>query len=86
MAEAATQGASEVARPVIASALTTLLAFAPIMAMAGRKTIVQAAEIVPVGAVDPECVVTPGIFVNTIVEVPDPQHESLLVAEERTYP
>jgi 3-oxoadipate CoA-transferase alpha subunit len=60
--------------------------FAPIMAMAGRKTIVQAAEIVPVGAVDPECVVTPGIFVNTIVEVPDPQHESLLVAEERTYP
>ena len=60
--------------------------FAPIMAMAGRKTIVQAREIVPVGTIDPECVVTPSIFVNGIVEVPDPLHESLLVAEERTYP
>lgn len=60
--------------------------FAPIMAMAGRHTIVQAGEIMPVGAIDPECVVTPGIFVNAIVQVSDPQHESLLVAEGRTYP
>ncbi|MEE4217594.1 MAG: 3-oxoacid CoA-transferase subunit A [Xanthomonadales bacterium] len=60
--------------------------FAPIMAMAGRRTIVQARAIVPVGAIDPECVVTPGIFVNSIVEVSDPLHESLLVAEGRTYP
>ena len=60
--------------------------FAPIMAMAGHHTIVQAGEIVPLGAIDPECVVTPGIFVNAIVEVSDPQHESLLVAAGRTYP
>ena len=60
--------------------------FAPIMAMAGNRTIAQTREIVPVGTIDPECVVTPGIFVNGIVEVPDPLHESLLVAEERTYP
>lgn len=60
--------------------------FAPIMAMAGRETIVQTGAIVPVGAIDPECVVTPGIFVSGIVEVPDPLHESLLVAEGRTYP
>ncbi len=60
--------------------------FAPIMAMAGRKTIVQTREIVPVGTIDPESVVTPSIFVNGIVEVPDPLHESLLVAEGRTYP
>lgn len=60
--------------------------FAPIMAMAARRTIVQAREIVPVGTIDPECVVTPGIFVQGIVEVPEPQHESLLVAEGRTYP
>lgn len=60
--------------------------FAPIMAMAGGKTIVQTGAIVPVGTIDPECVVTPGIFVNGIVEVVDPQHESLLVAEGRTYP
>ena len=60
--------------------------FAPIMAMAGRKTIVQTQAIVPVGVIDPECVVTPGIFVQGIVEVPDPQHESLLVAEGSCYP
>lgn len=60
--------------------------FAPIMAMAGRKTIAQTRAIVPVGAIDPECVVTPGIFVNGIVEVADPLHESQLVAEERSYP
>mgnify|MGYP000101985386 CR=1 FL=1 len=44
--------------------------FAPIMAMAGHTTLVQAEAIVAVGAIDPECVVTPGIFVNAIVEVP----------------
>ena len=60
--------------------------FAPIMAMAGRKTIAQTQAIVPVGAIDPECVVTPGIFVQGIVEVPQPQHESLLVAAGRSYP
>ena len=60
--------------------------FAPIMAMAGRTTIVQTAQVVPVGTIDPECVVTPGIFVDGIVEVTEPQHESLLVAEGRTYP
>jgi 3-oxoadipate CoA-transferase alpha subunit len=47
---------------------------------------VQAREIVPVGAIDPECVVTPGIFVQGIVQVSDPLHESLLVAEGRSYP
>ena len=60
--------------------------FAPIMAMAGRKTIAQTQAIVPVGAIDPECVVTPGIFVQGIVEVQQPQHESLLVAAGRSYP
>ena len=60
--------------------------FAPIMAMAARTTIVQAGAVVPVSAIDPECVVTPGIFVNTVVEITEPQHESLLVAEGRAYP
>ena len=60
--------------------------FAPIMAMAGKRTIVQTKEVVPVGTIDPECVVTPGIFVQGIVEVPEPQHESLLVAEGSSYP
>jgi 3-oxoacid CoA-transferase A subunit len=39
----------------------------PIMAMAGRITIAEVDEIVGIGELDPEQVVTPGIFVNYIV-------------------
>src|SRR5271166_1880453 len=42
--------------------------FNPIMAMAARVTIVEADEIVPVGAIEPENVITPGIFVHRIVQ------------------
>jgi 3-oxoacid CoA-transferase A subunit len=41
--------------------------FNPLMAMAARLTIAEVDEIVPVGALDPECIVTPHIFVNKIV-------------------
>ncbi|WP_225008866.1 3-oxoacid CoA-transferase subunit A [Novosphingobium percolationis] len=41
--------------------------FGPIMAMAARTTIVQVAEVVDLGALDPEVIVTPGIFVNRVV-------------------
>jgi 3-oxoadipate CoA-transferase alpha subunit len=41
--------------------------FGPIMAMAAKTTIAQVSEIVDLGDLDPECVVTPGIFVNRIV-------------------
>lgn len=44
--------------------------FAPIMATAARCAVVQANEIVELGAIDPETVVTPGIFVQRIVHVP----------------
>jgi 3-oxoadipate CoA-transferase alpha subunit len=60
--------------------------FAPPMAMAGNVTIVQTAEIVAAGELDPEVIVTPGIFVNRVVEVPSPAHESALVAAGVTYP
>jgi len=40
----------------------------PIMAMAGRITIVEAEEIVEIGELDPESIVTPGVFVNYIVK------------------
>ncbi|MEJ1922852.1 3-oxoacid CoA-transferase subunit A [Microbacterium sp. KHB019] len=43
--------------------------FGPIMATAAATTIVQVDEIVPLGAIDPEVVVTPGIFVNRVVAV-----------------
>lgn len=43
--------------------------FGPIMAMAARTTIAQVSEILPLGALDPEAVVTPGIFVQRVVAV-----------------
>lgn len=43
--------------------------FGPIMAMAGKKTIVQVDEIEPLGNLDPETVVTPGIFVDRIIAI-----------------
>ena len=44
--------------------------FNPLMATAGRVTICEVEEIVGVGAINPEIVVTPGIFVDRVVEVP----------------
>ena len=44
--------------------------FGPIMASAAAVTIAQVQEIVALGALDPEDVVTPGIFVSRVVEVP----------------
>ena len=43
--------------------------FGPIMAAAAKHTVVQVSEIVPTGGLDPENVVTPGIYVNSIVKV-----------------
>lgn len=60
--------------------------FSPLMATAGRVTIVQAGRIAALGGIDPEHVVTPGIFVDRVVEVPEPLQESALVAEGATYP
>lgn len=41
--------------------------FNPLVAMAGRITIAEADEIVPLGELDPECIVTPGIFVDMVI-------------------
>ncbi|GGF05105.1 3-oxoacid CoA-transferase subunit A [Mycetocola zhadangensis] len=43
--------------------------FGPIMAAAAATTVVQVDEIVELGAIDPESVVTPGIYVNHVVAV-----------------
>lgn len=43
--------------------------FGPVMATAARTTIAQVSSVVAPGELDPEAVVTPGIFVNRIVEV-----------------
>ena len=56
--------------------------FNPIMAMAATCTVAQVDEIVPLGALDPEHIVTPGIFVQRVVSrsapapaVPAPSQE-----------
>lgn len=43
--------------------------FGPIMAAAATTTIVQVDEVVETGALDPETIVTPGIFVDRVVPV-----------------
>nr|WP_315182310.1 3-oxoacid CoA-transferase subunit A [uncultured Albidiferax sp.] len=43
--------------------------FGPVMAMAARRTIATVHDIVELGALDPETIVTPGIFVNKIVQI-----------------
>ncbi|WP_157015651.1 3-oxoacid CoA-transferase subunit A [Mesorhizobium xinjiangense] len=55
--------------------------FSPLMAMAAKTTIVQASRVVEPGGIDPEHVVTPGIFVDRIVEVANPQQEEALLRE-----
>ena len=42
--------------------------FGPIMAMAAKCAIVQVADIVPLGELDPEAIVTPGIFIQRVVQ------------------
>jgi len=45
--------------------------FGPIMASAAKCTVAEVREVVPLGALDPEVVVTPGIFVQRVVPVRD---------------
>jgi 3-oxoacid CoA-transferase len=42
--------------------------FAPMMAMAARTTIAEVEELVPAGALDPDAIVTPGIFVQRLFQ------------------
>ena len=60
--------------------------FSPMMCMAAMTTIVQTKNLVAAGEIDPEHVITPGIFVNRVVEVPSPVHEDTLIAQGRSYP
>lgn len=60
--------------------------FNPIMAMAAIITVAQTTSMVEAGEINPEHVVTPGIFVDRVVEVSNPVYESILVSEGRVYP
>ncbi len=60
--------------------------FNPLMCMAAAQTIVQVSKIVDAGGIDPEHVVTPGIFVQAVVEVPNPAQEEDLNRANARYP
>lgn len=53
--------------------------FNPLMCMAAARTIAQVSRVVELGDIDPEHVVTPGIFVDAVVEVADPRQEEELI-------
>jgi 3-oxoadipate CoA-transferase alpha subunit len=56
--------------------------FSPLMATAAKVTIVQARKVVEPGEIDPEQVITPGIFVDRVVEVADARQEEALLRAE----
>ena len=60
--------------------------FNPLMAMAAANTVAQVSRIVPAGEIDPEAVITPGIFVQSVVQVANPAQEEVLNREEAVYP
>jgi 3-oxoadipate CoA-transferase alpha subunit len=59
--------------------------FNPLMCSASAVTIVQVSELVAPGAIDPEHVITPGIFVQSVVHVPNPQQEETLNRANAVY-
>ncbi|HNQ59366.1 MAG TPA: 3-oxoacid CoA-transferase subunit A [Bacteroidales bacterium] len=60
--------------------------FGPIMCMAAKTSIVQTSSLVEPGEIDPENVVTPGIFVKRVVKISNPLSENQLLRENRRYP
>ena len=50
--------------------------FAPVMAMAADRTIASVHEVVDLGSIDPEVIVTPSIFVNAVVKIDRPATET----------
>jgi 3-oxoadipate CoA-transferase alpha subunit len=60
--------------------------FSPLMAAAAEFTVVQASRVVEPGEIDAEHVITPGLFVDAIVEVANPQQEEALIRAGVAYP
>jgi len=60
--------------------------FGPLMCMASSTAIVQVSKLVEPGGIAPESVITPGIFVQKVVEVPNPAQEEDLNRAGARYP
>ena len=56
--------------------------FAPAMCMAAKITIVQVRKITPLGSINPEHVTTPSLFVDRIVQIPNPISEASVLLNE----
>ena len=54
--------------------------FGPVMATAASVTIAQVRRIAVLGSLDPETIVTPGIFVTLVVHIPHPENETRALA------
>ncbi|MBV2184409.1 MAG: 3-oxoacid CoA-transferase subunit A [Rhizobium sp.] len=59
--------------------------FNPLMCMAAARTIAQVSRLVPAGGIDPEHVITPGIFVNSVVEIANATQEEDLIRAGAAY-
>lgn len=59
--------------------------FSPLMAAAAKLTIVQARRLVEPGEIDPEQVITPGLFVTRIVEVAGARQEEAMIRAGMAY-
>ncbi|MBD9371046.1 CoA transferase subunit A [Rhizobium sp. ARZ01] len=58
--------------------------FNPMMATAAKMTVVEVEHLVEAGSIDPDCIHTPGIFVQRIVHVPNPiKHIEQTTVRER---
>ena len=55
------------------------------MCTATKETIVQSKKIVEIGDINPENVITPGIYVDKVIEIENPAHESELVESQIKY-
>lgn len=60
--------------------------FNPLMCTAAARTVAQVSKIVTPGGIDPEAVITPGIFVQGVVEVPNPAQEEDLNRADARFP
>ncbi len=59
--------------------------FNPLMCMAAARTVAQVTRLVEPGGIDPEQVHTPGLFVDGLVEVAEPQQEEALIRAGEVY-
>lgn len=57
--------------------------FSPMMAMAGKVTVAEVDELVPVGSLDPNFIHTPGVFVQRIIEAKCEKRIEQLTVRER---